>query len=227
MKWFLNEEFSDFAFIVEGKRIPVNKTLLAIKSDVFRVMFKDGFKESSEKEISVEGTTYDAFKIFIRFIYTDEVMFDDNKDSQLVSNVCQLADKYQVLRFFDKLAEYYKNRVTSDNMEWLYEIAKLYKITELVTCLNSWIAFNFEKWYRNDWSQLSRINNTSDGQIIKQFAKNFEKLYNSYEEIDCYKEIPGQLLCTRRIESCKFCQLRKGRTHSFSISGRFGQFWKK
>ena len=38
LKWFMNEEFSDFEFIVEDKRIPVSKALLSIKSDFFRTM---------------------------------------------------------------------------------------------------------------------------------------------------------------------------------------------
>ena len=133
-------------------------------------MFKDGFKESSATEISVEGTTYDAFKTFIRFLYFDELVFNNDEDSQEVSEVCLLADKYQVLRFFDEFTEYYKNWVKFDNMEWLYEIANLYKITEFINILNEWIESEFLIWskfsrieqneYGNWWSNLEAIGQT-------------------------------------------------------------------
>ena len=185
LKWFMNEEFSDFAFVVEDKRIPIFKALLTMKSDVFRTMFNSDFKESSAKETTVEGTTYEAFKTFIRFLYVEEVVIGNPKDPSLVNNICQLADKYQVLRYFDKLAIYYRDRVTIDNMEWLYEISKLYRVNLLIEYLNNWIGDNLGEWYGKHPSDLGRINNLTDGQIMLNLAKNFKKLYNS-KAVSCY-----------------------------------------
>ena len=65
LDYFMNEEKSDVLFVVEGQRIPALKAILSVKSIVFRAMFSGDFKESKDKEVVIEDTTYEAFKAFI------------------------------------------------------------------------------------------------------------------------------------------------------------------
>ena len=69
----MNEERSDVRFIVEGKPIPALKSFLSVRSRVFHAMFSGEFKESKDKEVVIEDTTYEAFKTFIRFVYCDDL----------------------------------------------------------------------------------------------------------------------------------------------------------
>ncbi|XP_070500157.1 speckle-type POZ protein-like A [Chironomus tepperi] len=69
-----NEERSDFKFIVENERIPVNKFLLSIRSPVFDRMFNSNYKESTinEHELGFE-ISKEAFKELIRYMYTEQI----------------------------------------------------------------------------------------------------------------------------------------------------------
>ena len=82
MHYFMNERLSDVVFIVDGLRVPALKQLLIIKSRVFRAMFSGNFRESVEKEVVIKGTTFNAFKLFIRFLYLQSFV---NKRSQQLS----------------------------------------------------------------------------------------------------------------------------------------------
>ena len=55
----MNEEKSDVLFEVEGQTIPAIKSFLSVKSRVFSAMFSGDFKESKDKEIVIEDTTYE------------------------------------------------------------------------------------------------------------------------------------------------------------------------
>ena len=190
LKWFMNEELSDFTFVVDGQRVPVLKALLSVKSDVFHKMFTDGFKESTANEIAIEGTTFEAFKTFIRCIYTDELVLG-SEDYQLVRDVCELADRYQVLKVMDKVGDRYKNMISMANIKSLYPIAFRFKIEGLIKALDDWIDKNFELWYRKNVSELRRLDVVTNGAFIATFAKKFIKLYNSSGKISCPSTVYG------------------------------------
>lgn len=65
-KLYLNEEFADTHFVFEsGERIPANKNILGIVSDVFRVMFNGSYIEKTEMKIV--DASVNAFKEFLQF----------------------------------------------------------------------------------------------------------------------------------------------------------------
>jgi len=52
----------------------VNKTILSMRSDYFNAMFSSGMTEAQSNRISLKASP-DAFEIVLRFIYTDECVF--------------------------------------------------------------------------------------------------------------------------------------------------------
>ena len=77
MDYFLKESSSGVVFVVDGQRLPALKSILCLKSRVFRDMFSVNFYENTEPEESklpefvVKDTTVDAFKTLLRFVYTE------------------------------------------------------------------------------------------------------------------------------------------------------------
>ena len=98
LDYYMNDERSDIIFIVEGKRIPALKAFLSVKSRVFHAMFSGDFKESKDKEIVIEDTTYEAFKTFIEFLYCADFVLTRN-DYKLIRELYRLSDRYDVSRF--------------------------------------------------------------------------------------------------------------------------------
>lgn len=90
---FKNSLMSDIKFVFPNDTIiPAHKYVLAISSSVFFSMF---YSDETESRNTIEITDCDAafFLNFLRFIYTDEVYFEDVDCAMKVWNI---AEKYDV-----------------------------------------------------------------------------------------------------------------------------------
>lgn len=64
-----NHQLCDVVIHVGGEAFHAHKAVLAAKSSYFMAMFTSGFKESTEKEIQLEGDA-DIFKVLLQYVYT-------------------------------------------------------------------------------------------------------------------------------------------------------------
>ena len=69
----------------------VHKVLLARLSPVFEAMFKDSWKESAEKTLTIDGFGADVVNSFIEFCYQGEV-----KDEAYTIELLAMANHYMV-----------------------------------------------------------------------------------------------------------------------------------
>ncbi|XP_065335882.1 RCC1 and BTB domain-containing protein 1-like [Cloeon dipterum] len=122
-KAFDHPETADVAFIVEGKKIHVHKAVLTFGSDVFKKKFLGDWKDSCQKEQIVEDHSYDAFYVFLKFLYTDEV---DDITLEHALDVYAIADFYQVTDLMDECENIIKSGLTVQNAAAVYEKANLF-----------------------------------------------------------------------------------------------------
>ena len=138
MDFFMNEDISDVVFTVEGQRLPALKIFLSMKNRVFRAMFSDNFKESKDKTVVIEETTFEAFKTMILFLYSDRLIFEDESDVNHIEDVFILSDRYEAIRLMRKtIKKLTKIEMTYDNFEQISRIAFSYKIEELISKLKT------------------------------------------------------------------------------------------
>ena len=90
MDYYLVVKKSDVVFVVEGQTIPALKSFLSVKSRVFSAMFSGNFKESKDKEIVIEDTTYEAFNSIIRFLNCNHLFFVFDNDFDLIGELYRL-----------------------------------------------------------------------------------------------------------------------------------------
>ena len=207
LDFFMNEEKSDVVFVVEGQRIPALKTLLSVKSRVFCAMFSGDFKESKDKEVVIEDTTYEAFKTFIRFLYCDELVIKDNIDIDLFRELYKLSDRYDVSRFECKLTNQLINgnrrlfkglKCVSDESfqkDWqtMHSIARIafeFKIIKLEDNVMAFIGNNFDHFLKKDNKELSELNDLTDGRLFHLMANKHKireiVLNKSLKQVDSY-----------------------------------------
>ena len=75
-KMINNAELSDVVFLVEGKNVFCNRSILAVRSEYFRVMlFSGGMRESYLPSVPIEigEISYVVFLKVLEFLYTDTV----------------------------------------------------------------------------------------------------------------------------------------------------------
>jgi speckle-type POZ protein len=89
-----NPNFADVEFIVKGKKLLANKSILAARSPVFAAKFtKEKSVREGRHQIRIDGIEPSTLKQFLHFIYTGEPMSSTSlADQQLL----KLAIRYQL-----------------------------------------------------------------------------------------------------------------------------------
>lgn len=85
---FPNHATSDICFVIGGQEIRAHKFILSARSPVFAAMFNTEMKESTENRAEIRDISSDVFEALVRFIYTDQVEFQeiDTKDLLVAAN---------------------------------------------------------------------------------------------------------------------------------------------
>ena len=201
LDYFMNEEKSDVVFVVEGQPIPAIKSFLSIRNKVFRAMFSEEFKESKDKEIVIEDTTYEAFNTFIRFLYCDDLVLKDDNDFELIRELYRLCDRYDVFRLFVRLTDklYERSQTLSESredfeevwpkMQCILKIAFEYKIEKLMDKVMEFIGKKLHYFLDEEENKvLIKLNDSTDGRIFTliwdTFTKFSESVYkNKFKEL--------------------------------------------
>ena len=165
----MNEEVCDVVFIVDGQRIPALKTVLSLKSEVFRDIFSNEF---NDKEVVIKDTTYEAFKVLIRFLICHQLVLKGDKDLQLIEDVCKLSQTYKIARLMDEIGKHLKKiRLTLDMIEWFARIAFRYQIEDLIATVMAFIDKNINEFVKKDINQLKDLYESTDGRLLKVMAE--------------------------------------------------------
>ena len=185
MDLFMNEDKSDVVFMIEGQRIPAMKSILSLKSKVFRAMFGGDFKESKDREVVIEDTTYEGFKTFIQFLYCDRLVLKDDNNLQLIEEVCQLSDRYDVQCLLEKVNDHLMriplNWSDSVTFKWVSKIAFDYKLSEIMSKVLAFIDTNFKHFANKDNKELLELNVLTHNHLMEVLANNYRKLSTEYD----------------------------------------------
>ena len=207
MDYFMNESISDVVFVIDGQRLPANKLYLTFKSKVFRAMFSDNFKESKDKEVVIEDTTFEAFKTMIQFLYSDELVFKDGNDFKLIDEVYHLSDRYEAFKLFDKLAKHMKTIPFSfENIELISRIAVRSENNGLIKKVLTFIDNNFNHFVNKDDKELIEWNDSTHNQLLKVLANNYRTVKKQLTDI-------SSKINSLRIKRCNQCTRIQILTH--------------
>ncbi|XP_053315518.1 BTB/POZ domain-containing protein 9 [Spea bombifrons] len=129
------EQYSDVTFIVEKKRFPAHRVILAARCQYFRALLYGGMRESQpEAEIVLQDTTVEAFSMLIKYIYTGRATLRDEREEVLL-DFLSLAHKYGFPELEDSTSEYLSTVLKIHNVCMIYDAANLYGLSKLAsTC---------------------------------------------------------------------------------------------
>eukprot|EP01132_Coremiostelium_polycephalum_P002056 gene2056-2535_t len=82
--------FSDVIFRVRGRRFFASKIMLVSRSEYFKAMFTGTMKESTVKEVTLEGVDPDVFFIVLKYICIG--ILDLDYDHRMVGSIYQYCD---------------------------------------------------------------------------------------------------------------------------------------
>jgi len=162
---FNEKEFSDVTFLVNNKEIYAHRIILSLVSDTFSAMFRNGFRESHNKEIKIPDVSYESFYAVLEYIYRGQLptynssnaastTSIEDKISSIVS-ILELADQY----FLDHLKQVCEVQlskyVNRDTIEYLGMVASKTNASQLDK-----ICKHFER-NMDFWVGSSLVNNNA------------------------------------------------------------------
>lgn len=129
------EEYSDVTFVVEKKRFPAHRVILAARCHYFRALLYGGMRESQpQAEIFLQDTTAEAFSMLIKYIYTGRASLREEREEVLL-DFLSLAHKYGFPELEDSTSEYLCTILKIQNVCMIYDVANLYSLGKLCsTC---------------------------------------------------------------------------------------------
>lgn len=131
---FDSGKFADVELICEDEILPAHRVILAARSAVFNAMLtQDRFNESKSGKIVVEDADPAAFRVFIQFLYQDNIDQHPVKtDFALCHNLIMLANRYDVSALSAKCSEVIlKHHLTVDKAAQILKIAFENRVEDL------------------------------------------------------------------------------------------------
>ncbi|XP_054154728.1 speckle-type POZ protein-like [Oppia nitens] len=176
MNFLMNTAESDVKFVINGEPITAIKAVLRLKSDVFSVQFSGNWRDSEDTAIEIRDTTPEAFKVMLGFIYTEQLVFNDNKDVDHIQHVLKLSKKYQLKRLKKLVIQHILSILTVHNIEHIGRLAFDYELDELIAAVKTFIDKNFKQLLQKSPKELNAINNACNNRLIEKFSQHFNSI---------------------------------------------------
>uniref|UniRef100_A0A8C6L3V0 BTB/POZ domain-containing protein 9 n=1 Tax=Nothobranchius furzeri TaxID=105023 RepID=A0A8C6L3V0_NOTFU len=127
----LGEEYSDVTFIVEGKRFPAHRVILAARCHYFRALLYGGMKESQpQAEVCLEETRAEAFSMLLNYLYTGRASLSSAREEVLL-DFLGLAHRYGLQPLEDSTCEFLRTVLHVSNVCLVFDVASLYSLSTL------------------------------------------------------------------------------------------------
>lgn len=191
---YLSNEISDVKFVFINKEtnekiatIPAHKFVLIMASDQFRKLFNGSWKEKNEVEIVDSSPA--AFKEFLQCFYLNNGTFTFEN----ISDVMNLANKYQVSGCIDACAHFLMDCLTPTNICFGYGLAALHEHQNLKEFCEDQIKNNVSTVLKSDYflncdrkmlADILKLNLYSDEVTIFNGCLSWAKLACKNNDLD-------------------------------------------
>ncbi|XP_061560896.1 BTB/POZ domain-containing protein 9 isoform X1 [Phycodurus eques] len=127
----LGEQYSDVTFIVEAKRFPAHRVILAARCHYFRALLYGGMKESQpQAEVSLEETRAEAFSMLLHYLYTGRASLSSAREEVLL-DFLGLAHRYGLQPLEDSTSDFLRTVLHTNNVCLVFDVASLYSLNAL------------------------------------------------------------------------------------------------
>lgn len=132
-------KFADIEVIVEDRKFKCHRIILAAMSHYFSTMFKPGFKESTEKSVTIQEMKGDAFQLVLEYIYTGKnIVSIDN-----IENVLQSASMLQIKTLQDLCESFIRKNLCVENCITFWRLSFLHSLDNLQGLISKYLVKQF------------------------------------------------------------------------------------
>jgi hypothetical protein len=117
-----DDQFCDISLKVDGKTLRAHRAILVARSAYFRAMLLGKLRESSQSEVEIDGTSFEAFKIILDHIYS--LSAEPSDFPELIVDVIIAAAKFGVDPLVRMLEAVIAHNIDAENASSLAEMAE-------------------------------------------------------------------------------------------------------
>ncbi|KAF4089962.1 hypothetical protein AMELA_G00044240 [Ameiurus melas] len=133
------EEYSDVTFLVEEKRFPAHRVILAARCQYFRALLYGGMRESQpQAEVRLQDTRAEAFSMLLRYLYTGRANLSEAKEETLL-DFLGLAHRYGLQPLEASTCDYLRTLLNAQNVSLIFDVASLYHLSSLAEACCSYM----------------------------------------------------------------------------------------
>ncbi|XP_015925839.1 uncharacterized protein [Parasteatoda tepidariorum] len=179
---------TDIEFKIGNESFSVHKCILAAHSPVLRRMISSDFSESKTNTISINDSSPEIFKCFLKYLYSGKI---EDKTWSVVKELLILADKYDVRSLRTKCGEILASFLSIDNIYEILKIAYEYGDEYLKEEANVFAVKHILEIAPNDeWKELTDSNPVIGYNVMKNFAPKFPSIpqFGGFSIIKCNSE---------------------------------------
>ncbi|XP_048083498.1 BTB/POZ domain-containing protein 9 isoform X1 [Alosa alosa] len=125
------EEYSDVTLVVEEKRFPAHRVILAARCHYFRALLYGGMRESRpQAEVRLEETHAEAFSMLLHYLYTGRANLAEAREETLL-DFLGLAHRYGLQPLEASICEFLRTLLSTRNVCLVFDVASLYCLSSL------------------------------------------------------------------------------------------------
>ena len=116
-------ELADVTFAVDGQRFPAHRPVLAARSAHFKALLtsgrgmREGGSCAAGGDIALEGVSAGAFRVLLRYLYTQELPgAEDGGEGLAAGEMAKAADYFQAGELFEHCVEQFKGGLRVGNV---------------------------------------------------------------------------------------------------------------
>lgn len=126
-RFFNTEPHSDVVLIVDNKRFPAHRLVLAAQSEIFDAMFQGGMKEDTTGQVVVEDMRPEVMRSFLSYLYG---CLDSIRPDQAME-LFRASDRYGVLSLRTECLQMLKSAIDVSNAAAIVQLADEHQCDEL------------------------------------------------------------------------------------------------
>lgn len=134
-----NNQLCDAVLVVDKKRFPVHKAILAANSEYFRALFTNGMKESKESDIQMSCVNQEMIALILEYIYARKVQLT----AKNVVTLLPTADSLAMPGLLAACCDFLRGQLSPKNCVGIMEFAERYNCLTLVSEAKRYILNNF------------------------------------------------------------------------------------
>ncbi len=164
-----NPNFSDMAVVVENKKIPVHRFIMANISPYFNKLLENSHNsKNNDTEIIIDTFTYESVFEIINWIYTQKL--NENFTEANVNEMIIIAYKFELNRLIQILEKHMINSLGNDNYNDFLKISMQLNLDNLFKTAMIYISKNKKE---------IKIDNTDDMDVSNRILKFFTLTENN------------------------------------------------